>query len=109
MENEEYPYQKAWRQYRLLNRLLLVMVPLMFLPFVLLALTNSEIIENVLAFVGVLSFLIFVVINLKIVFWNCPRCHSFYFRWWQRMQMVFAKECKNCGLKKYEGSNITGS
>ena len=81
----------------------------MFLPFVLLTLTDSEFVENVLAFIGLLFFLVFIMINVKLALWKCPRCCGFYFRWWQRTQMIFAKECKNCGLKKYEGSDITAS
>lgn len=106
MEAEKYPYQKAWKRYGFLIRLLFAMFPLTLLPFVLLSSLNSEIAKGVLAFVGIFFSLILAAVNFRIMFWRCPRCRNFYFPWWQRTQMLFAKECKYCGLKKYEGSKV---
>lgn len=104
MENGKYPYQKQWEKFRFWDRVWLIMFPINFIP--LLFLEFSSISKHIIAFLAILLWTLFIGVTLKIIFWKCPRCNKFFFRWWKKINLSFDYECKNCGLERYSGSTI---
>jgi|SRR5215213_175889 len=104
--SEEYQYQKQWERYRLFIKLWVIMLPLLFAPYCLLANDVSFIPRKAVVYSIVLSWIIFIIINLSIMFWKCPCCQRFYFQWWKKINILSDFECKNCDLEKYKGSDI---
>ncbi|HEX8734809.1 MAG TPA: hypothetical protein VF721_05755 [Pyrinomonadaceae bacterium] len=104
--SEEYPYQKKWERYRLYVTLWVIMLPLLFAPHLLLANDVSFFPRKALIYSIILFWIVFIVLIFIIMFWKCPRCRQFYFRWWVKISILSEFECKNCGLEKYKGSDI---
>lgn len=104
--SEEYPYQKQWERYRLYRVLWALMAALLFVPYLLLAIDISFIPQKALIYIIAFGWIIFIIINLSIMFWKCPRCRRTYFPWWSRIFILSYFRCRHCGLEKYEGSNF---
>ncbi|HEY0050441.1 MAG TPA: hypothetical protein VGB68_14205 [Pyrinomonadaceae bacterium] len=104
--SEEYPYQKKWERYRLYVRLWMIMFPLLFVPFVLLENDISFIPQKTLAYSIPLLWIVFIIVSLGVTSWKCPRCRRFYFALRSRINIASDFRCRNCGLEKYEGSDI---
>ncbi len=49
---------------------------------------------------------VFIVANFMVISVKCPRCKENYFRWYLRNNVLFMPDCKNCGLRFYEGSSF---
>lgn len=106
MEGEQFPYQTAWRNFRRTFRLMLSLIPLMLLVFLLFSFESLKSVQNALVVAGILCVVGIVAVNLRLTFWKCPRCRRFYFIWWKRAEIFFAKRCKTCRLERYEGSSF---
>lgn len=65
--------------------------------------------ENTQNFIGFFIFIDwgFIIITLiSFYVWKCPRCKNRYFRILERINFWYDFECKNCSLRKYEGSRL---
>lgn len=113
MQNNKYPYQKEWKEYRKRRNVSFLTLFSAIAIFVLTGLFCS--------FVGInikenfaLQFVIFSVwaiiywYNLsKFYNWKCPRCDErFFVRSFWITNPIFSSECRNCGLPKYDGSTF---
>ena len=115
--NEDYPYQIVWEKYRFWWKLYwLSTIPL--LGFMIsVALSDGKSFDAVMAprgwvqvaltILGSTFVLLFTFISLKVQFWTCPRCGGWFNGnlFWIN---VFARKCRQCGLRKYEGSTFGG-
>jgi DNA-directed RNA polymerase subunit RPC12/RpoP len=82
------------------------MLPVLVVPFILLANDISFIPRKALIYLISLLSIVFIIINFSMIFWRCPRCRRSYFRWWSKINFLSDYQCRHCGLKKYEGSSI---
>jgi len=98
-------YEKEWKRFQVLIRLLLVAVILLVLLYSFIMAIGEKLLPNIFFVCVVLVWALLVVLNLFVIFWRCPRCKGFYFRW-IRMNLLYLPDCKNCGLGYYEGSSI---
>ena len=106
MESEKYQYQAAWKQHRLLMRLLAIPIPIVGLLLLLLTVFDSFAAwENLLLSALLAMIAALLAIYARLMFWRCPRCGDFYFGWTRDTNPTYAAECKNCGLGKYEDSS----
>lgn len=116
MENEKYPYQKEWQKYLELDRVykkIFISAPLPFLLFFLTLKINSYYtLPELIVFLPIAAFFLIIFFGkyklANLIGWKCPRClsdkgntESFWF-----LTINVKGDCKNCGLKKWEGSNI---
>lgn len=112
MENEKYPYQKQWEEYKF--RLVSFWVIFVsYIPFMLLfGFIANRILPSGLSKNGLVYFIAFVGFTIiwsisvvRLNYWKCPRCgKSFHQTFWQHN--IFSKSCLHCKLKKYDGSNF---
>lgn len=108
MENEKYPYQKQWEDYRRKARKSWT-AWFICIPIALLAILSLKNLPDNFALLPVLVFLfVFMFLgwfSYKVTEWDCPRCNDS-----SRNKMTFAQmvatDCRNCGLTKYEGSTF---
>ncbi len=109
MDEEKYPYQKEWASLRLRNRLFwsfaFCLIPLYFLlDFSVKKL--SENLQNIIGFFVFIDWGLIIFTLISFYVWKCPRCKNNYFRFLESINFLFDFECKNCSLKKYEGSDF---
>ncbi len=111
MENEKYPYQKDWEEYKKRQKTYWL-VFLAFLPFTfLIQLISVNLPEINLPDVniGFLCFIVFgicwTICGVRLLYWRCPRCgNSFHAKW--LFSNIFSGKCLHCKLAKYEGSSF---
>ena len=106
MESGKYQYQEAWKQHRLLMRLLAIPIPVVGLLLLLTVGDSFATWENLLLSVMLAMILALLAIYARLMFWRCPRCGEFYFGWTRDTNPTYAVRCKNCNLCKYEGSSF---
>lgn len=109
---EDYPYKLVWGKYRFWWKLYwLCTIP--FVGFMIsVALSDGKSFDALIAphgwtWVAVnilgICILVFAFTSLKVQFFRCPRCGELFngsFFWIN----VLARQCRHCGLRKYEGS-----
>lgn len=104
MENEKYPYQKEWEDYKRRERIYWSMFFFLF-PLHFLYVQIAKVIQVEAYSYFLLIFWVLLIVSLiRLETWKCPRCketfHFFIRGFYNREQ------CKNCGLNKFEGSNL---
>jgi DNA-directed RNA polymerase subunit RPC12/RpoP len=104
--SEEFRYQKKWERYRLYLHLWLPMVALLAVFYALLFNDVPFISKAALANVTLFLWIVFIIVNLSVMFWKCPRCGRNYFKWWKKINILRDFKCRFCGLKKYERSSL---
>ncbi len=67
MEDDKYPYQKQWENYRRLLRTSLALFPVIILFFVLFAVNNLPIVKNVIITAGVLLAICVMIVNYNLI------------------------------------------
>ncbi len=99
------PYQKEWQAIRFKNRLFLgllgLLIPLhfgLFLPPEIIRNLYGAVLMIVWAFFGVTFFAVHLI--------TCPRCQGLYYRWYRKWNALAPPDCKECGLRYYEGSTF---
>lgn len=104
-ESSEYPYQRQWRSFRFWTFGWSVTIAVLLLSHLLLFYDTAR---NDLWIYGVLiSWLLFIIANGRVMFWPCPKCGELFFSWWRQINLFFQYRCKNCGLERYDRSSYT--
>jgi len=104
---ESEKYQKAWENYK--RRKWLCGFSFVFLAFMQFGIfyikDNFTEPYQKLLFTILLAGWGFAIASLLYVqAWKCPRCKQIYHHLFRRF--IHYDRCKNCGLNKYEGSNL---
>ena len=108
-------YQKAWREYKRLRNLALVL--LLFATIILVCFRfRGSVLDSIAGhllyltlFVLLLVFSLFFT-GIKLASWRCPRCGKRYFIRTRQEAVfgnldyliIFRKKCVHCGLAKYQ-------
>lgn len=113
MENEKFPYQKQWEEYRKLRN---ISFGVFFIPYLLIFLLGvlfqflkfsinvNVLVQLVIFFIWVFCYLL---TSKNFYNWKCPRCGHRYFTWSTgKTNPIFLDQCQRCNLWKYEGSNF---
>lgn len=105
MENEKYPYHKAWENYRFTVKLWLIaqfsLLPTLVLAAPIIKFTS----ERFFKYFFISHFIFSLICMARITLWRCPRCKKRFNTFLEKISLGFDYQCKNCGLGKYEGSN----
>lgn len=112
MDNEKYPYQTAWENYRD-RQTLFILGFLGLIPFIFFFVKISQYLFNGTSVGGVdlrlagfiFYALILGVLGLRLQFWKCPRCEKAFHNS-TLSHNIFSSQCLHCKLPKYEGSNL---
>ena len=110
---ENYPYQTDWENSRFWQKIYwLALLPFFgFLAYIALNGFNPEVITNLQGRAGVAFniFGIFVLagslVTIRFQLWKCPRCEKPFHGGFMRPR-IFARQCRHCDLRKYEGSTF---
>ena len=104
-------YQQAWQQYKRRARLWLALFVL-YVPVVvgsaLLCLKYWHTPNP--AFVLALVWMAYTLyLGARINLWRCPRCGQCFAGTWWYNKGIFAKQCVNCGLRKYSKESVSAA
>jgi len=106
MNNEKYPYEKSWKQHRLLTRLMTTGIVLGFIFPILTCVKIFAPLENLLLAAALFMIIIYLASYAGLMSRKCPQCGESYFGWTRDATPGFSESCKNCGLHEYEGSSF---
>jgi hypothetical protein len=110
MENEKYPYQKEWEEYKKRQKVFWL-VFLCFIPFILLFRLIGNLFQSLTSSgdIGSLGFIVFGIVwticGIRLQYWKCPQCgKAFHTKWY--WNNILSSKCLHCKLPKYEGSTF---
>lgn len=101
-------FQPAWQQYKQRARLWVALFVL-YVPVVvgsgLLTLKYWHT-PNPAFLIAILWMAYTLYLGARINLWRCPRCGRCFAGTWWYNKGIFAKQCVNCGLRKYSNESI---
>lgn len=110
--NNGHNYQQEWQKYRVLRaRLYIVTIPMTILFGITLAIMvlSLGLIERKILIWTIVSLTLAALVSLHSILrlqrWKCPGCgEAFHGR--QVVPNLFESTCRNCGLRRYDGSTF---